>query len=191
MSATEVRLNAGDFLPGDVAEGPVPHASSSQAGLAAVKYGPKIPSAPRPFQVGDRYRFTNDVVQITEVIPALDFYDGEPAVRYAWLTEIDVDPAIREHSPREAGRLTGLARAEVFARTATFVEPAPTDPSGGAVTAPTPAPSDDTTATIVSAALRWHAIHNANAEDVPPLQLFDADDALHTAVTAHIAAVIS
>jgi len=103
----------------------------------------------RPFAVGDRYRFKNDVVEITEVIPELDFYDGRPAVRYAWLTEIDVDPAIREHSSREAGRLTGLARAEVFARTATFVEPAPTNPSTGAVTQPNPAPVDAATPSLV------------------------------------------
>lgn len=73
-------------------------------------------------EVGDQYRFTNDVVEIIEVFPALDFYDRRPAVRYAWLTEIDVDPAIREHSTREAGRLTGLSRADTFVRTATFVE---------------------------------------------------------------------
>lgn len=51
-----------------------------------------------------------------------------------------------------------------------------------------PSPTKDA---IVEAALRWHAIRNANAEDVAPLALFDADDALNVAVKAHIAAVVS
>lgn len=51
-----------------------------------------------------------------------------------------------------------------------------------------PSPTKDA---IVEAALRWHAIRNANAEDVTPLALFDADDALNMAVKAHHAAVTS
>lgn len=51
-----------------------------------------------------------------------------------------------------------------------------------------PSPTKDA---IVEAALRWHAIRNANAADVTPLALFDADDALNMAVKAHLAAVTS
>lgn len=51
-----------------------------------------------------------------------------------------------------------------------------------------PSPTKDA---VVEAALRWHAIRNANTEEVTPLALFDADDALNMAVKAHLAAVIS
>ncbi len=54
---------------------------------------------------------------------------------------------------------------------------------------PAHVPVSTTGAAITEAALRWHAIRNGNAEDVTPLQLLDADDALHMAVKAHIAAV--
>lgn len=76
-------------------------------------------------QVGDRWRFKNDVVEVVEFIPAEGHFGGVPALRYAWLTEIDVDPAIREHSSREEGRLIGLARSAEFVRTATLEVAAP------------------------------------------------------------------
>jgi hypothetical protein len=79
----------------------------------------------RPFQVGDLWRFKNDHVEVIEFIPAEPHFGGVSALRYAWLTEIDVDPAIREHSSRDEGRLIGLARAAEFVRTATLVVPAP------------------------------------------------------------------
>jgi len=87
-------------------------------------------TTPRLPQVGDQWRFKNDVVEVIEFIPALDHFGGVSAVRYAWLTEIDVDPAIREHSSREEGRLTGLARSAEFVRTATLVVAVPTDATG-------------------------------------------------------------
>lgn len=44
---------------------------------------------------------------------------------------------------------------------------------------------------IVAAALRWDAVHQADASDVTPIELFDADDALHMAVAEYNAGVAS
>lgn len=182
MTAADPRLNAGDYLPGDVEEGPVSlpqrvldhvwadgkttrqaidsaaRASSSQAGLAAVKYGPTAPPAARPFQVGDRVRITDhnrhrvtpDAQHAFEGIvsridpgtaPESEYVFGP----YLW---IDTEPFVGTSGTTHTATfcpltddLTAAADSEI-GRSIELLEPAPTDTSGGAVTDQTPALSE-------------------------------------------------
>lgn len=140
-------------------------------------------------KVGDRRIFRSKTAREIEIVEQLaeDPYAGEFRYRYtdalggtgilpAENLEMSTrpapsDPPTQDHGPL-AAHLSDRTLAKVLSR-------------------PAYVPSSPTKDAIVEAALRWHAIRNANAEDVAPLALFDADDALHTAVKAHIAAVVS
>lgn len=151
-------------------------------------------------KVGETYDFVLGTSSMRVMVEAAD----EHEVVYRALN--DQDAIDRGWMPTSYGTYEASTTPAEFGRDAVMTADAPTEApqDHGPLAAPLsdrtlakvlsrpaydpPSPTKDA---IVEAALRWHAIRNANAEDVTPLALFDADDALHTAVKVHIAAVIS
>lgn len=171
----------------------------------------------RPFQVGDRVRITDNNIRrlhpdaqyvfegvVSKIDPAADPDSEYTYGPYLWA---DVEPYTspvaghvfdRVFCPMTDDLTTGSDN-DTFGRAVELLEPAPTDPSGGAVTS-TPAPSDDTTPSLVEldrreaeqrvlrTALAWHAC-SPDADDVDDLR--DAFWAMKDAIADYAKAVSS
>jgi len=160
------------------------------------------PLPARPFQVGDRVRITDhnrrhvapDVQYVFEGIvsridPAAEPESGHDFGPYLWA---DVEPFVNSSGATITATFCPLtddltaALEPPIGRSIELLEPAPTIPSDGAVTAPTPAPSDatslvtldrdDAMARVLNAAMNWEA-----TETAAPWEHAEAEAALRDA----------
>jgi len=152
------------------------------------------PLPARPFQVGDRVRVTKHHLDgdVAEVGVVRDFQRILPDVPITmWVTLDEPKPA--RYKPDTTLYLScawvtddHTAAHALGTDTIELLEPAPTDTSDGAVTAPTPAPSDatslvtldrdDAMARVLNAAMNWEA-----TETAAPWEHAEAEAALRDA----------